>query len=235
MSSPQRFSNGVVNRASSDPMGQLLQLDPTLTYSFFDDFHRYAATDWKITTVETGTATEVVGDEAGGVLALTNGTADDDSDVLQLSADGGTTAMETFAIVSGKKAWMKTRCKISDKTQSEFMIGLAKADTTPLDVSDGLFFIKSDGVATLDFKTVKDSVASTSSSLATLVDDTYVELAVYYNGKDTVEIWVDGLKEAELTSSTLPTTELCVTMAVKNGEAVAKVLSIDYLFLCVER
>ena len=235
MSSPQRFLNGMVNRAASDPMGQLLFPDPTIAHIFFDDFNRYAAADWVITTVETGAATEVIQDEDGGVLKLTNGTADNDSDMLQLSGDGGTTAMEIFALEVGKKAWFKTRCKINDKTESEFIIGIINADTTPLDASDGIFFIKADDIATLDFKAVKASVASVASSIKTMVDDTYVELAFYYDGKDTISYYVDGNLEGTLAADTLPTTELTVTFGVKNGTGAAKEFSIDYIFVAKQR
>lgn len=235
MSSPQRYSTGVTNVASSDPMGQLLFPDPTLCHIFFDDFNLYRAADWVITTVETGSATEVIQDEDGGVLKLTNGTADDDSDMLQLSGDGGSTAMEIFALESGKKAWFKTRCKISDKTESEFIIGLTDADTTPLDASDGIFFIKADDVATVDFKAVKASVASVASSIVSAADDTYLTLAFYYDGKDTIEYWVDGNKEGTLAADTLPTTELTVTFGVKNGTGAAKEFDIDYIFAAKQR
>jgi len=235
MSSPKRYSNGITNVPASNPLGQLTTLDPTQLTVFFDDFLRYSATDWTITTVETGTATEAVGDESGGVLVVTNGTSDNDSDMFQLSADGGTTVAETFKLATGKKAWIKTRCKTSDKTDSEFIVGLVDSDTTPLDASDGMFFIKADDVATLDFKTSKSSVSSTASSIATLVDDTYVELACYYDGVETITYYVDGLPKGTLTDDTLPTTELSVTFGVKNGGAAAKVFSIDYLYIAVEK
>lgn len=230
MSSPQRYSNGVTNVAASDPMGQLLFPDPTLCHVFFDDFNKYTAADWVVTTTEagSGSATEAIQDEDGGVLKITNDDADDDLDFLQH-------AKEIFALESGKKAWIKMRCKVSDATQSDFLIGLTDRDTTPLNASDGIWFQKDDGDTNLDFHVAKADSTSSASAIATVADDTYLVLAVYYDGKDTIEYWVNGAKEGTLAADTLPTTELTVTFGVQNGEAASKSMSIDYIFACKQR
>lgn len=230
MSSPQRYSNGVTNVASSDPMGQLLFPDPTLCHVFFDDFDKYTAADWTITTKEdgSGSATEAIQDEEFGVLKLTNAAGDNDNDFLQVSS-------EILKLTAGKKAWFKTRIKVSDATQSDFIVGLSDTDTSPLDSSDGVFFYKADGVATLDFKVAVGAVESVAASIATVVDDTYLELAFYYDGKTTIAYSVDGTQEGTLTNDTIPTAEITPVFGIQNGEAVAKTMSVDYLFACVER
>ena len=237
MSAPQRFSNGVTNVASSDPMGQLLFPDPTLCHIFFDDFNRYAAADWLITTTEAGdgSATEAIQDADGGVLLLTNAAGDNDLDFLQLSGDGGSSANEIFALESGKKTWFKARCKVSDATQSDFVIGLTDIDTTILDASDGVWFQKDDGDTNLDFHVAASSDASSASAIATVADDTYLVLAFYYDGKDTIEYWINGILEGTLAADTLPSTEVTITFGIQNGTTVAKTMSIDYIFVAKER
>ncbi len=230
MSTPQRFLNGVVNRASSDPMGQLLFLDPTIAHIFFDDFNKYTAADWVVTTTEAGggDATEAIQDEDGGVLLLTNDAADNDLDFLQH-------AKEIFTLEAGKKFWFKARCRVSDKLESDFLIGLTDRDTTPLDASDGIWFQKDDDVATLDFRVAKADDTSIASAIATIVNDIYIVPAFYYDGKSTIEYWIDGLKKGTLAADTLPSTQLCPSFGIMNGEAVAKTMSIDYIFMAKER
>lgn len=230
MSTPKRYSAGVTNVASSDLMGQLIIPDLTSVYMYFNDFYRYSAPHWTITTTEdgAGSATEAIQDEKYGVLKLTNAAADNDLDFLQL-------AKESFAMESGKKAWFKARCKVSDKTESDFLIGLVDRDTTPLDASDGIWFQKDDDAATLDFRVAKADDTSIASAIATIVDDTYMVMGFYYNGKSTIEYWIDNEKKGTLAVDTMPTTELCPTFGIMNGEAVAKTMSIDYIMAITER
>jgi len=211
-------------------MGQLIIPDLTSIHLFLDDFDKYTATDWVVTTTElgTGSATEAIEDEDGGVLKLTNAADDDDLDFLQLTK-------ETFKLETGKKAWFKCRCKVSDATDSDFIIGIADRDTTPLSASDGVFFQKDDGDTNLDFHVAKVGTTSSASAIATVVDNTYLTLAFYYDGKDTIEYWVDGTKEGTLAADTLPAMELTITFGIQNGEAVAKTMSVDYIMTIKER
>ena len=57
--------------------------------------------------------------------------------------------------------FFKARLKTSDADSSDFVMGLGITDTTPLDVTDGFFFLKSDGAATMDFLIEKDNSQST--------------------------------------------------------------------------
>ena len=131
--------------------------------------------------------------------------------------------------------FFKTRFKISDATQSDFVIGLQITDTTPLAVTDGVYFSKADGVATLNFNVVKNSTATTASAITTLSDDTYITLGFYYNGKDSVQYFAGSnavsptyLGKSSLTN--LPDDEeLTISFGIQNGEAVAKTMSIDYI------
>ena len=60
-------------------------------------------------------------------------------------------------------------------------MGLGITDTTPLDTTDGVFFIKADGAATMDFLVEKDNSATTNSSVATISDDTFLTASFFYN------------------------------------------------------
>lgn len=219
-------------------MRMLLQLDPTTMHVWFDDFDDFAAAQWIITTTEAGAgaATEAVASADGGVLVITNDDADNDADFFQWSGTDASTAIETFKFAAGKKLWFKARLKISDATQSDFVMGLQITDTTPLAVSDGVYFMKDDGDANLDCYVTKDGTSTTSTAASTLTSDTYAILAFYYNGVDAVEFYKDGVEIASLATTNLPDDEeLTISFGIQNGEAAAKILSIDYIYCAKER
>ena len=226
-------TNGITNIAADNILGQIKQLDPSQAHSNFNDFDNYIAGDWTVTETQVG-ATQAITNEDGGVLLLTNSAADDDLVALQLSK-------ETFKFAVNKPLFFKAKFKVSDATQSDLVIGLQITDTTPLAVTDGVYFSKADGAATLNFNVVKNSTATTASAIATLSDATYITVAFYYNG-------VDKIVYAAGTDSNAPTIlgksvitnlpddeELTLSFAVQNGEAVAKTMSIDYIFCSKER
>ena len=55
MSTPTRFTSGVGTVAKTKTLGMLGMPDPTKFHTFFDDFDRYLASDWVVTTTEAGT------------------------------------------------------------------------------------------------------------------------------------------------------------------------------------
>lgn len=234
MSSPARFAGGVTTVRATDPLGQYGLPDPTKWHVFFDDFDRYNAADWTITTTEAGagSATEALTDADGGVLLVTNDAADNDADFFQKVG-------ESFLLEAGKRAFFKARFKVSDATQSDFVVGLQVTDTTPLAVSDGIWFQKDDGDTNLDVYCGKSSGAGTASAaaIATVADDTYLTVAWYYDGKGSLAYYVDGAQKGTLDASAtyLPDTELTISFGIQNGEAVAKTMSLDYIFAAKER
>lgn len=231
MSVPVRFPNGVTTAAKSAPLGMFGLPDPTEWHVFFDDFDRYVAADWTITTTEAGagSATEALTDADGGVLLITNDDADNDADFFQKVG-------ESFKFESGKKLFFKARFKVSDATESDVVIGLQITDTTPLDVTDGVFFQKDDGDTNLDFHVEKNNTATDATAIATLADDTYVSVAFYYDGKSSVSYFVDDVHLGTAATTNLPDDEeLTVSFGIQNGAAAAKTMSVDYIFAAKER
>lgn len=229
-----RVPEGITNRDVGEGIGSFIPfLDPTKHVVFFEDFvFRYNAADWVITTTEAGagSATEALGDGHGGTLVVTNDAADDDADFFNSTG-------EPFRFTSGKKVWFEARLKVSDATQSDVVVGLQITDTTPLDVTDGVFFIKSDGAATVNFHVEKDNTQTSASAVATMANDTYIKLGFTYDGGQTFKVYVNGTNVATVTTSTtIPDDEdLAISFGVQNGEAVAKVLTVDYLLAVAER
>lgn len=204
-------------------------------YEYFNDFltaQDYATGDWTLTTVEAGggSATEAIGNLAGGVLVITNDIADDDSDFFQ-------SIKEIFKHVAGKSWLFEMRAKVNEILQCDFVLGLQITDTTPLAVTDGVYFRKDDGDALLDAVVVKDSSASTLTGVKTLVADTYYQFQIYYDGGSYIQFRVDGEGVGKLAlTNMVDDEELAISFGIQQGEATnAKIMSVDYIRLVVER
>lgn len=242
MTTPARFPNGVTNVLKSSTLGMFGANDPTKFHTFFDDFDKYTATDWTITTTEAGAgdATEALTALDGGCLLITNDAADNDLDFFQKPT-------ESYLVETGKRAWFKAKFKVSDATQSDIIMGLQITDTTPLAVSDGIFFMKNDGDTKIHFVTqkaatpvanVNDIDLSAISSLGTLADDTFITLGWYYDGAGNTEVYINDNKVytfVDVSATYLPDHTVTPSFGIQNGEAVAKTMTIDYIFTSKER
>lgn len=229
MAAPTRFPVGVTNSAPGTNTGMFGLPDPASWHTYFDDFDTYTAGDWTVT--ETGNATQALTDGDGGLLIITNAAADDDASFSQKVG-------ESFLMEAGKPAVFKARFKVSDATQSDFVIGLQVTDTTPLDATDGIYFIKADGSTSVSAVCRKNATTgSTSLTAATIASDTFVTLGWYYDGKASVHVFVNDAQVGTLDGSStyLPDTELTVSFGVQNGEAVAKTMTLDYILASKSR
>jgi hypothetical protein len=207
---------------------ELGQPAATLYHTYFEDFDYYTAADWTVTETQAG-ATQALTDGDGGLLLITNTAAD--NDLVSLQKVG-----ESFRFASGKPLFFEARFKVSDATQSDVVIGLQITDTTPLDVTDGVFFIKADGAATVDFFVEKNNTATTASAVATMANDTFIRLGFYYDGISAVQYFVNGSIAGSSVTTNLPDDEdMTITIAIQNGEAVAKTMTVDYVYVAKER
>ena len=236
MSAPTRFPRGVTTVAKSNALGMFGLPDPTAWHVYFNDFLTYVAGDWTVT--EVGTGSRALTDINGGALLITNAAADNDRNELQKVG-------ESFLLAAGKRAFFKARFKVSDATQSDFLIGLAVTDTTlqgavdGAGVTDGIFFNKDDGDALLDFNVQKNATTgqTRAAGVATVVSDTFLTVAWAFDGVSEVKYYVNDAQKGTLDGSStyLPDTELTVSFALMNGEAAAKTMTLDYIFAAIER
>jgi hypothetical protein len=222
-----RFPNGVTNVGEDSLFADLAMPAPTKFHSYMEDFDYYTAGNWTVTETQAG-ATQALTDGDGGLLLLTNTAAD--NDLVSLQKVG-----ESFRFASGKELFFEARFKVSDATQSDLVVGLQITDTTPLDVSDGVFFIKADASTTVSLVVEKNGTATTTS-VGTMADDTFISLGFYYDGASAIQYSVNGSVLGTSVTTNLPDDEdLTVTFAIQNGEAVAKTMTVDYIFVAKER
>jgi len=230
-----RFLGPLLNREKHDGLRAWFSNHPiqgTPDYVvYYNDFlvaQNYAAGDWVVTETDAGATEALAADELNGALLLTNTAADDD--IVQLQS-----AEEFLKLSAGKKVWFETKLKVSDATQSDFFVGFATTDTTIIaGTTDSVGFRKSDGAATL-VSITEDNTSETTNSVATVADATYITLGFYWDGAAAVRFYVNRALVATHTATIEQTNKLALTVTLQNGEAAAKTMTIDYLYVCQER
>lgn len=217
-----RLPSGLSTRKSTDPFGAYTHPDETDQHLYFNDFNGYTAGDWTITVVGTSTPALVAGD--GGLLAIATSATSADSAFLQKT-------IASFTFETGKPAWFACRFKVSTLATTA-VFGLQVIDTTPLDVTDGIYFLSTTATGAITGIVRKNATAGSSSiAVGTLVADTYTELAWYWDGKDTVAFYQDRVMKGSITgvaASYLPDTVTTVSFGVQTDSANARTMTVDY-------
>lgn len=240
MSTPKRFLNGISNVSIDNPLGRFPYLDPTKYAIWFEDFLHYDVAQgdaaWILDVVNAG-ADAVVGPT--GVLTLTlTGAADS----VGLQQSNG-----VWQLTSGKKAIFKTRCKIvkggGTIGQEGFVIGLTSVQTTTnfMDApppttrafDDGWCFTSYDATVDIIAMQGENEVFSTEVGCATYADDTWMTLAIYWDGTKST-FYKDDAVLCEITTNP-PTSVISPVMFISAGEAQADALHCDYMFCGFER
>ena len=226
-----RFPFGLTNVNDVNLFADMVQPDPTLFHQYFQDFDTYVAGDWTVTETDAA-ATQALTAGDGGLLLVTNTAADNDLVALQKNP-----AAWTFT--AGKKTFFRCRFKVSNATESDLVFGLQVVDATPLDVTDGVYFLKADGSTNVAIIARKNAStgSTTATAITTMANDTFIELGWCYDGQSTIAYEVNGtvLGSLDGSSSYLPDTTCTVSFALQNGNAVARTMTVDYIFVAKER
>lgn len=232
-------SSGITNRYANDQMGALRTMDPSVYNAWTNDFFNYTAADWVVTESAAGTTQGIV-DGAGGLLAITLVDAGA-TDYAQLQWAGGSGAGRlTHYWSSDKDFLMKTRIKVSDATNTAIASGATTVDASIIASAptDGIYFLKAEDSTTVTAQIVKGGVGTSSLTLGTMADDTFVELALVYTAVDsTWRGYFNNTLVASLNSTTnSPTAGLSIApVAILNSEAIANVITCDYFNIYVQR
>lgn len=234
------FPNGVTNvgtlaNGNGDTLQTYVAPDPSRVHQWFNDFDGYVAADWTVTT--TGSGTAAVQNADGGILLLTNGASDNDNIFLQYKGGASSTTVETFAWDATRALWFKAKCKLSNVTQTDFVMGLQITDTSPLAVSDGLYFQKDDDSTSLYFNATKSSTSTSLTGLATLVDDTYFSVGFWWDPSlGVLNVYYNGNPVGSISTTTnIPTHTLTISFGVQNGDGNSRTMSVDYIMASRDR
>jgi hypothetical protein len=202
--------------------------DPTKYHTYFNDFDLYTAGDWTVTETQAG-ATQALIDGDGGVLALVNSAANNDLNSIQKAFEG-------FRLELGKRTFMKARFKVDDATNAAVVVGLCITDTTPLDVTDGLYFYKAAATTSISVFAEKNNT-STSAVAGTMASDTYTTVGLYFDGIDRIWYMFGDAVVGYITPSTnlCDDEDLTITLSVANGTAAARTLTVDYILVAKAR
>jgi len=214
------YNTGTAPRAAETLGGA----EPSLnSMVFFDHFPVYTAAQWTVTAPNSGTA--AMTDRNGGWLLLTTGNADTNNVALQ-------TTGEIIRFAPGRKVWFEIRIEAADATGPGITAGLQIRDTSPLDVTDGVFFIKAKAATAVSFVVEKDSTLTTVTNVATMANDVPIILGFYYDGANRLEYRVNRQTVGTAAVTNLVDDEdLCVSFAIENGSAAVKTMRVDYVRL----
>lgn len=157
---------------------------------------------YTVTLVEGGAGETTVALKAGGdggVLLITADAADNDGANIQ--AKGEAFKPLTYPIYFG------ARVKISEATQSDFLVGLCITDTDLLGgMTDGIYFRKVDASTTMAFVLEKDSTETSTNYGTAIAADTWYTLEFFFDGTN-VDWYVDGVLQTRPAVTNLPNDE----------------------------
>lgn len=200
MGTPTRFTYGVGTAKVNTTFGNFPLPNPIDEAVAFYDFNQYVAGDWTVTNTTSHATIGLVAASStvpsGGVLGLVGGASSVSTDVAAIQANPF-----NFYFSTSNQVWFEAELKLDVAANNLIILGLASSVATAAP-TDGIYFSKSAGNATVDFIISKSSASTTQTSVATLSDATNVRLGFYFNGKDAVDVFVNGAKVYSQTTLT---------------------------------
>lgn len=182
-------------------------------------------TAWTCTETDAGTGntTCALKDAQGGWLRIEAAGNEDDGANMQMKG-------ESWKFTSGDPLYFGCKILVDEATQSDIVIGLADVDTSlAAAAGSGAFFRKLDGATAMYFVTEAATVEEATSVITTTAAATEYVLEFFYDGAGNCKAYVDGVLVATH-STTLPTTEMMISIEYLNGTAQsAKGLDVDYI------
>ncbi len=238
MGAPVRYPYGVTNVGPTGPTSNLLAPDPAKIAEMWIDFTGldYLTSAWTVTETQAGaTQNLAAADAAGefGVLALVNTAGATDLNSIQL------TTAPYFWTDTTKQWWLRGRIS-RDNADEGMGFGMQAVNATPFTLVNGLWMSVAAAATAASFSISKASTATSTSVAAqypTSALNTFVELAMQYNGNGVTSCYVNGAKVAELTSiANFPNTvPLTPTISSINSSTNARTVHMDYFYFAVER
>ena len=214
---------------------QLAALDPSVAFTFFDDFYSMdsTATVGGYTIVADGGGAQAPTDAAGGVLSI--GTDGDDNDEAYLSS-----IHEVFKFATGKPLWFEARVKCAEANTDDANLIIGLSDTVgadslldtaggPMASYDGAVFFKVDGGTVWQFETSNAAAQVTTASAGAFVTDTWYRLGLYFDGVSSITPYIDGVAGTAHAITLAGLEEMHLLLGAKAGDANEEKLLVDYI------
>lgn len=233
MGYPTRLPFGIATVKAEKPLGNFPFPDPFHTSStagvssavFAEDFFNVPSTAWTIT----GTSSTFAGaDGLGGQAVVTPGGATTATAVYQ--------AKSGFRFAAGKAFWYNCRIKASAVSGTKaFYFGLRAGSSA----NDGLWFSKAASSTSVNLvSTVNGSAATLVTGVATAAADTWLDLALYYDGTD-LFVYSAGALVARVLAPTIGASGTTLTNALLTPvfqitPTATDTLTIDYVLAAQE-
>jgi hypothetical protein len=230
MTAPSRFVNGVTSQPKWDALSEYPLPDPirtgglanTRVHTYFNDFETLVGTDY--TTTGTGTPTFALGSGISGTAVLTTTTGASDSCLVIKNGN-------SFGFNAGYKGWFVTSFAVSEVTNCDVKIGFVDSDSTD---ANGFYFQKATGSASVNLVFTSGGTKTTAvTGVTTLVANTFVELAVYYNGTDLL-VFVNNNLVARVANLSMSVSQISPTYQITNSTGAARTLTLDYVLAAEE-
>lgn len=238
MGTSTRFTNGVTNVAVKSTLGSLLEMDPTKMARIFVDFTGvdYVTAQWTVTETQAGATQSLIAADAGGefgVLRHVNTAGATDLSSIQL------TTVPIFIADTTKRWWLKGLIS-RDNADAGMGFGVQAVNATPFTVVNGIWIQVIGASTDATFRISKASAQTTATATAaypTSALNTFVSLGMAYDGRGTINCYVNDAAQASITTLTnLPNTAaMTPTIAILNTTANARNMDTDYFFFGVER
>lgn len=199
--------------------------------TYFNDFlvaGNYSASDWVVTETNGAATQGIAADVLNGALALVNTNTEDHVNQIQM-------AEEWIKLSSGKRVWFETKVKLDNVGQNDGLIGFSTTDTTPLVTTDCVGFRWADESAAVESITEDNTSETVTAAVHTWVAATYVTLGFYWDGVSAVRFFVDRALVSTHTATIEQTNQLALVYNLQAGAAVADTMTIDYIYVAMER
>jgi len=203
MASPTRFPAGVSTQAIGSTLGQYPLPDPTDLSVDFEDFFQYVAGDWTVTNTSSYQTIGLVTGN-GGIISTTGGASSVTGNIGAIQSNPLNFNIATNTITATapptQVAWFYTAFKATTAINNQLQVGVASS-IAALTPTDGIYFNKAAGSTAITFVVRKGSASlaataysSGTTTVATLVDATFIKLGWYYDGKGNIDVFVNDAK-----------------------------------------
>jgi hypothetical protein len=200
MASPTRFPAGVSTQSVGSTLGQYPSPDPSDVAQDFHEFDQYVAADWTVTNTASH-ATIGLTAGAGGLMSIAGGASSVTADIGAILSNPLNFNIPVNAVSSAypptTRAWCYGAFKVTTAINDQIQFG-ATSSNAALTPTDGIYFNKAAGSTAITFVVRKSSasLAATSYStgtttVATLVNATFIKLGWFYDGAGTINVFVD--------------------------------------------